>query len=108
MIGTEYNVVFSDLAKLDLQNFTDHILEKYNDPFIVKRVMVDFSKTVEYMRVVGDSQPILTIPSVKGKKIRMVRFGKYSLKMFYQIHGNTIKVVRIKHGRQNYYEDLHF
>lgn len=106
MIGTDYNVIISDSAKQDLQKFTDYILKKYKDPFVVKNVMKDFVKTVERMRRFGDSQPILEIPSVRGKNLRVVSFKRYALKMFYEIHGDTIKIIRIKHERQDYYNML--
>ena len=94
-----YNVVLSEQAELDFQEYIDHITYEYKAPLTALRHYEDFFATLNILKRSPESFSIQTSPTLIqqfGFGVRRINFNKMAV--FYTIHNNIVLIRQIVAG----------
>lgn len=90
-----YRVIYTQRAKIELQNSYNYIYFNLANPIAARKFKVNIIKSIsnlEYFPYMGKK--------VLNSNLRFIRFKNYLI--FYSINNQNVEIQRIFHNRQNF------
>lgn len=94
-----YNVVFSEQAEHDFQEYVDYIIYECKAPLTALRHYEDFFTTLDVLKHSPESFSIQTSPTLirqLGFGVRRINYNKMAI--FYTVHNDVVLIRRIVAG----------
>ena len=95
-----FEVVIFPLAQADMEEIFNYISNNLKNKIAAGKLINDFKRTIEIIRLFPESFPLINNEYVNDKKIRKVSLKNYII--FYRIVNYEIQIIRVLHGLQKY------
>ncbi|MBO4628449.1 MAG: type II toxin-antitoxin system RelE/ParE family toxin [Treponema sp.] len=95
----QFEVRYSEEAKLDLADIYSYISDELHEPKTAENLIKRLMSVVSDLSFMADSYHIYDVEPFSSQGFRYFSEGKYSI--FYKIQKNTAFVVRIINGTRN-------
>ena len=95
----QYEVRYSEEAKLDLADIYSYISNEFHEPKTAENLIKRLMSVVSDLSFMADSYHIYDVEPFRSQGFRYFSEGKYSI--FYKIQNDTAFVVRILNGTRN-------
>lgn len=104
---TDFEIIFSDDAKRQLQNILDYIFFELGNAQAAYNVEQDMKQTIKMLSHIAGSLKLCENPRLHELGYRTIHLKHHNYFLLYQIERNTVYVEAIYHDLQNY-EDFFF
>ena len=99
---TDFEVIFTDDAKAQLQNILDHLFFKLNNAQAAYNVEQDMKQTTQMLSHIAGSLKLCENPRLRVLGYRTIHFKRHNYFMLYRIQDNTVYVDAVYHDLQDY------
>ena len=96
-MNTNYKVVISDDALLDLRRYVEYLVRVKKNPQAASNLLDDYDETIESLRITAGSLKVCESPSMRQKSLRRINFLHHHFFLLYKVDGDTAYVTNIFH-----------
>lgn len=100
------NYKFTPLAKTDIEQAIEYIINEFGDKGATKRLYDGIFKAIEKIRLFPESYQLIENKLIKNKNVRRALVGNYSLFYLYDEVNSLIVILRFVHGKRSLVELL--
>lgn len=98
----EYEVIISDRAQAQLDQFIFYILVKLGNEQVAQNVLNDAEETKTKLSHIAGSLKLCDNPKLRALGYRVIRFSRHRYMMVFRIDKNVVYVEGIYHELQDY------
>lgn len=99
---TDFEVIFTDDAKEQLQNILDYLFFELNNAQAAYNVEQDMKQTARLLSHMAGSLKICENPRLRDLGYRIIHLKHHNYFLLYRIQDDTVTVDAIYHDLQNY------
>ena len=100
------NYKFTPLAKTDIEQAIEYIINEFGDKGAAKRLYDGIFKTIEKIRLFPESYQLIDNKLIKNNNVRRASVGNYLLFYLYDEINSIVVVLRFVHGKRSLVELL--
>lgn len=103
----DYEVVITNDAEADLDNFIRYLLFEKQNPQAAQNVLNDYDATIKHLRQVAGSLKLCEHPKLRQLEYRRINFLNHKYFMLYRIVNHVVFIDNIFHELQDYEKKIY-